>query len=187
MAEYKPYFEKLKDPRWQKKRLEIMERAEFKCEWCGDEEKTLNVHHKFYRKGADPWDYPDHALTTLCEECHEEIGAGVERLLAIVGDGFFLDQTIGFALGYGKVVTGLKNNLSVSNIGELEGFLVSLSVPLWARREREAAEAEWRATGVVTVKTMKILEEVSLCHTPPSPKKPKDTGHSYAGWWLTNG
>lgn len=64
------YIEKLKDPRWQKKRLKILERDGFKCVMCGCETETLHVHHKFYLKNKDPWDYDDKYLTTLCEACH---------------------------------------------------------------------------------------------------------------------
>ncbi len=39
------YSEKLKDPRWQKKRLEIFQRDEFHCQQCGDGENTLCVHY----------------------------------------------------------------------------------------------------------------------------------------------
>jgi 5-methylcytosine-specific restriction endonuclease McrA len=53
----KTYFEKLKDPRWQRKRLEVMERAGFACEYCGSATETLNVHHGFYEKGKEPWEY----------------------------------------------------------------------------------------------------------------------------------
>jgi Mg2+ and Co2+ transporter CorA len=67
------YAEKLKDPRWQKKRLEIMSRDKFTCRSCGDSSKTLNVHHCYYTKGAMPWDYPDSALVTYCERCHKII------------------------------------------------------------------------------------------------------------------
>lgn len=42
------YSEKLKDPRWQKKRLEILNRDEFACRFCGDNKSTLNVHHISY-------------------------------------------------------------------------------------------------------------------------------------------
>jgi hypothetical protein len=66
------YSEKFKDPRWQKKRLEILERDEFTCQLCGDKESTLHVHHWYYEKGKDPWEYPDMALITLCEDCHKE-------------------------------------------------------------------------------------------------------------------
>jgi len=66
------YSEKLKDPRWQKKRLEVLERDNWKCQNCGDEESTLAVHHLYYEKGKEPWDYPLEAFKTLCEVCHEE-------------------------------------------------------------------------------------------------------------------
>lgn len=66
------YFEKLRDPRWQKMRLEIMQRDNFECRVCGEKDKTLNVHHGYYARKTDPWDYPDNTLWTLCEGCHEE-------------------------------------------------------------------------------------------------------------------
>ena len=58
------------DPRWQKKRLEIMQRDEFKCTECNDEKSTLNVHHRYYVKNREVWDYPAFSLVTLCEGCH---------------------------------------------------------------------------------------------------------------------
>lgn len=67
----KSYAEKLKDPRWQKRRLEIMQRDNWTCVACGDKDSTLNVHHKYYDDDAEgPWDYSDYALVTLCEKCH---------------------------------------------------------------------------------------------------------------------
>ena len=65
------YKEKFLDPRWQKKRLEILARDEFCCQMCFDPESTLHVHHRYYETAKDPWDYPDNALVTLCDECHE--------------------------------------------------------------------------------------------------------------------
>lgn len=67
----KTYAEKLKDPRWQKKRLEVLSDAEFQCELCGDTESTLHVHHKQYIKGHDVWEYEREQLACLCESCHE--------------------------------------------------------------------------------------------------------------------
>jgi hypothetical protein len=64
------YSEKLKDPRWQKKRLEILERDEFTCRDCGSKDKTLHVHHCHYERG-DPWNAHDGLLMTLCEGCHK--------------------------------------------------------------------------------------------------------------------
>ncbi len=65
------YSEKLRDPRWQKKRLEIMRRADFKCEDCGAADKTLNVHHSLYRSGVEPWEAWNSTLRCVCEDCHE--------------------------------------------------------------------------------------------------------------------
>lgn len=65
------YRQKLLDPRWQKKRLSIFERDGWKCKSCNSAEGTLHAHHVFYEQYADPWDYPDYALITLCFECHE--------------------------------------------------------------------------------------------------------------------
>jgi hypothetical protein len=66
----KNYAEKLRDPRWQKRRLDILSRDNFTCQSCYSTEKTLHVHHKTYIRGVDPWDYKDDYLITLCEECH---------------------------------------------------------------------------------------------------------------------
>ena len=68
----KSYSEKLKDPRWQKKRLLILQRDNFTCCNCGSKEKTLHVHHKLYYANTEPWDYNDNVLITLCFECHEQ-------------------------------------------------------------------------------------------------------------------
>jgi hypothetical protein len=67
------YSEKLRDPRWQRKRLEIMNRDDFRCQACRSKDKTLNVHHRLYQKGNDPWDYENEMLVTLCEDCHKKI------------------------------------------------------------------------------------------------------------------
>jgi hypothetical protein len=62
------YSEKLRDPRWQKKRLEILNRDGFSCCLCGDKETELHVHHKKYYK--EPWNAKDESLQTLCKYCH---------------------------------------------------------------------------------------------------------------------
>lgn len=65
----KPYYEKLKDPRWQKKRLEVFERDEFSCCRCEGDEDTLHVHHGHYDK-RDPWEHENETLWTVCKDCH---------------------------------------------------------------------------------------------------------------------
>jgi hypothetical protein len=67
------YSDKLKSPKWQKKRLEILSRDKFTCKLCKDTETQLHVHHKYYEDGCDPWEYPNTALVTLCAHCHQEI------------------------------------------------------------------------------------------------------------------
>lgn len=64
------YSEKLKDPRWQRKRLEVMQRDNFTCCDCNASDKELHVHHCFYSKG-DPWETRETLLMTLCWQCHE--------------------------------------------------------------------------------------------------------------------
>lgn len=84
-SSFQSYFQKLKDPRWQKRRLQIFERDRWKCQQCLSDEKPLHVHHLFYpnilfddpKEGtiirkAEPWEAPDEALITICEGCHLE-------------------------------------------------------------------------------------------------------------------
>lgn len=65
------YREKLLDPRWQKKRLEVFDKAKFACENCGADDKTLHVHHVYYDRDCEPWEYEDSALIALCKDCHD--------------------------------------------------------------------------------------------------------------------
>jgi hypothetical protein len=71
MSNAKKYSEKLKDPRWQRLRLKVMNRDNFKCQICGDTENTLHVHHLKYELYKEPWEYEINALKTLCESCHQ--------------------------------------------------------------------------------------------------------------------
>lgn len=61
-----------KDPRWQKRRLEIMERDGFQCVSCSDKESELHVHHKRYK--GQPWEAEDDDMQTLCVSCHKQLG-----------------------------------------------------------------------------------------------------------------
>lgn len=66
------YAEQLRDPRWQKRRLEVLERDEWSCRRCGDDESELHVHHLRYITGKKPWEYDDEDLRTLCKKCHAD-------------------------------------------------------------------------------------------------------------------
>lgn len=80
------YSEKLRDPKWQRKRLEIMSRDSFACQFCFDEKNTLNVHHKLYEWGRDPWDYPDTNFITLCEECRDQVEITKRAITLMLSD-----------------------------------------------------------------------------------------------------
>lgn len=86
----KSYYEKLKDPRWQKKRLEVQESRGWACEMCFSDSQELHVHHKHYMKGREPWEYENDQLAVLCRDCHEwshenDVMAEVISRLAVEG------------------------------------------------------------------------------------------------------
>lgn len=124
------YSDKLKDPRWQKKRLEILERDNWTCKSCSTTEKTLNIHHLFYLKNIDPWDMPSGFLVTLCEDCHKEEsernGCDNESLLFDISAvlnfyfmaGFNFPDFINFAEALYKIkrIPGLIDNIKISQV-----------------------------------------------------------------------
>lgn len=80
-----------------------MAAANWKCEACESGDKTLHVHHNFYRARTHPWNYPDHALRVLCEECHEnaefqrrELAECIEGLYASEYASSAVETVIGF-------------------------------------------------------------------------------------------
>jgi len=99
------YSSMLRDPRWQKKRLKILERDGWSCQECGDESETLHVHHLVYKKGNKPWEYEDRFLVTLCAYCHEQEKESkpiFEKLLlsALAENGFMSAQIHEIACGF---------------------------------------------------------------------------------------
>lgn len=103
----KTYEEKLKDPRWQKKRLEILERDNWMCQECRDEDSTLIVHHIDYLPNRDPWDYPNILLITLCKECHEfdrKERPGLEKaVISALKLDFTLSDMVDIAFGFSNL------------------------------------------------------------------------------------
>jgi hypothetical protein len=66
------YKQKLLDPRWQKMRLNVLQRDDWSCQICESKEKTLHVHHiEYHPMIENPWEYEEDSLLTLCCECHE--------------------------------------------------------------------------------------------------------------------
>ncbi len=81
----KTYLEKLKDPRWQRKRLEIMQKYDFSCQRCQSKEKTLEIHYGYYRSGNKPWEYSSDELFCLCDDCHELFHTALNCAKALMG------------------------------------------------------------------------------------------------------
>jgi 5-methylcytosine-specific restriction endonuclease McrA len=115
------YSDKFKDPRWQKKRLEVLELNYFQCESCGDASRTLNVHHKFYVKGRDPWEYISDDLACLCDGCHKEYHNLDDRIkfLLVDTDIGTKEEVIGFLL----CALGYKNMKKTLNYEGLIGWI----------------------------------------------------------------
>jgi hypothetical protein len=90
------YYELLRDPRWQRKRLEIMKDAHFSCLGCGSTTKTLNIHHSYYEKGMMPWEYPDSSLRCLCEDCHKNAQDVKTLINRIIGARLLETRTLGY-------------------------------------------------------------------------------------------
>lgn len=76
------YAEKLQDPRWQKKRLTILERDNWCCQHCFDSDITLHIHHLSYT-GKNPWDSPEDQLLTVCKHCHAVIEYNKGELIKV--------------------------------------------------------------------------------------------------------
>lgn len=117
----KTYAEKLKDPRWQRKRNGILERDNYTCQKCGDTKTTLHVHHKKYINGNDPWDYPDADLITLCASCHSWINSlkNIEifdamKILTIDCEGIYLKIVQGPDPNNGIVVSFKDEDCNIS-------------------------------------------------------------------------
>jgi hypothetical protein len=114
------YAQQLRDPRWQRRRLEMLNAAEWKCQECLDGFQTLHVHHKIYHKNAAPWDYGDHELIVLCEFCHEGRHQWKSKLQLAIGE---LEQSeLERLLGYAQTIAVFGRRSPASTKIRLEGI-----------------------------------------------------------------
>ena len=102
------YSEKLQDIRWKRRRDYIKKRDYYACQACFEHNKPLYVHHRYYEADKDPWDYPDNALVSLCQECHEleneHTREGYERkLLKLFKKNFFVGDLEQLIDGFEKM------------------------------------------------------------------------------------
>ncbi len=79
------YREKLFDQRWKKKIEKIKDRAGYVCEDCGTSD-FLEIHHCYYIKGHEPWEYPMDALRCLCRQCHLQRAKSEIRMRAFMAN-----------------------------------------------------------------------------------------------------
>ncbi len=143
------YSDLLRDPRWQKKRLERLEAAKWECENCGGKDNTLHVHHGLYVKNRKPWEYDDDDLMVLCEVCYADHHLKTERLKEVLAridpgaalallagywsNGFVLDpatieearqnDALTFAAGFTASLLGCE----IEQIGLVAQFAVSIT------------------------------------------------------------
>ncbi len=162
MKEHVPYHQKLKNPRWQKRRLQIMERDDFACRHCDSKDTTLNVHHAYYEKGKDPWDYEDEMLFTLCEACHERLEYCIKEAA------FFMAQS-----------------------NEKRRLVFNAILAFGARKGAVSlTEAQWRFVCIVGPFVMAMVNhfkdtlsdfkgELETLVVPDPPKPPKDNSKEY--------
>lgn len=104
----KTYAELLRDPRWQKRRLEVLEAAGWMCSNCFDTETELHVHHLRYKWSRAPWEYGNDELKCLCKTCHSaetEAWAMLKDELMLVGVGakVLVPLVAGYMVGYGFI------------------------------------------------------------------------------------
>lgn len=115
-SESMTYQDQIKSPKWQKKRLEVLNLNRFKCEECQSESQQLHVHHTYYRKGRKIWEYDNVELKCLCEDCHSKTHDLNDKILQSLG---FLEVIADLSLkeqilGYIQGLNGVCSELNVS-------------------------------------------------------------------------
>lgn len=71
-----------KHPKWQMKRLSKLDEVAKDsddnspyCQWCGENDDQLHVHHIRYIKDRKIWEYNNEELLVLCGKCHRDAHA----------------------------------------------------------------------------------------------------------------
>lgn len=85
------YKDQIKSPLWQRKRLEIMNEHDFKCQLCGDLNSELHIHHKKYINGRKIHEYSNDQLMCLCNLCHSKIhNIKIDEYISPIKIGWFI-------------------------------------------------------------------------------------------------
>lgn len=150
------YAELLRDPRWQKKRLEVLEDANWTCTRCHDDETELHVHHLRYRWNAKPWDYDLDELRCLCKTCHARETAAwsllKDKLMLEAPASVLVPLVAGYMVGIGFLWDQSEEALSAKamaestfRIGALAAVLDTLPDDLFGDVIEAIGEAEHRS------------------------------------------
>lgn len=105
------YSDRLKDPRWQRKRLETLDSQGWECQKCGSKDDTLHVHHNYYLRGKEPWEYSSEQLTVLCEDCHGEVESLIKELHESLS--FFSLGEIEFIVGVANATRNADEDIEI--------------------------------------------------------------------------
>lgn len=73
------YSKKFNDPRWLRKKADILLRDGGCCRYCKSADAHLQVRFIAHR-GIDPWEYPNEELETICVECSKLRAFQFDRL-----------------------------------------------------------------------------------------------------------
>jgi hypothetical protein len=74
------YAEKLKEPEWRALKGRLLQERGCRCEGCGDTDSRLELHHGYYQRKLEPWQYDRDTLWLLCPDCHDEFQFRLEDI-----------------------------------------------------------------------------------------------------------
>ncbi len=123
--------EQCRDPRWQKKRLEVLQERDFVCEACEATDKTLNVHHRHYTYGRAPWEYENKEFAVLCEDCHEWLHQHLSLIRQNIEefDVYDVVEVAGYALGMAAREYP-DTKITIDNAPIAEGVAAAFRIPM---------------------------------------------------------
>jgi len=62
-----PYKDYLQTDEWKARRTAYLKTVGYRCEVCNTNDKTLNIHHRTYKRRGNEWNKD---LIALCHDCH---------------------------------------------------------------------------------------------------------------------
>ena len=153
------YANLLRSPLWQKKRLEILGIRGFKCEECGNTERELHVHPRWYEKGLKPWEYHDEVYAVLCTDCHKKRHSVEQKLRIELGRQETrsletLDMLLRF-LGDPTAISCAFTSFVIRDAAEREGFGTLTSA------QRDVLGSEWMAAITEHIEASKEMQEAT--------------------------